>query len=90
MGVFQLPIPKYLIFIKCIASHFICHALVLLLQNHGQGGKGGFGSILKNEAQTRRKITNWDHSRELDGKRIGNANNEKRLVEFYKQRKSER
>lgn len=41
------------------------------------GGKGGFGSLLRNEAQTRRKVTNWDQSREGDGRRIGHANNEK-------------
>ena len=54
-----------------------------------EGGKGGFGSLLRNQAQTRRKITNWDHSRDLDGRRIGNVKNENSLVDFFKKRREE-
>lgn len=53
------------------------------------GGKGGFGSLLRNQAQTRRKITNWDHSRDRDGRRIGNVKNESSLIEFFKKRRDE-
>lgn len=54
-----------------------------------EGGKGGFGSLLRNQAQTRRKITNWDHSRDRDGRRIGNVKNESSLIEFFKKRRDE-
>lgn len=46
------------------------------------GGKGGFGSLLRGQAATKRKTTNFDASRDLRGKRIRNVNNEKKLREF--------
>ncbi|KAM3139318.1 hypothetical protein pb186bvf_008538 [Paramecium bursaria] len=51
------------------------------------GGKGGFGSLLKNQAQTRRKIMNFDQSRDREGRRIGNYKNLLNLIDFFKTRK---
>ncbi|EGR30022.1 hypothetical protein IMG5_143970 [Ichthyophthirius multifiliis] len=53
------------------------------------GGKGGFGSQMKKEAMSQKKITNWDASRSLDGRRIRDINNEKNLIKFYKKQKQE-
>ena len=50
------------------------------------GGKGGFGSLLRGQAATKRKTTNFDASRDLRGKRIRNVNNEKKLREFLKKK----
>ena len=76
---------------RCNSLHFIWLVRVYIIYIcYTIGGKGGFGSLLKNQAQTRRKVTNWDQSREVDGKRIGHSNNESGLVEFYRKRKEER
>lgn len=53
------------------------------------GGKGGFGSLLKNQAQTRRKIMNWDQSRDREGRRIINSKNESNLIDFFRNKKEE-
>ena len=45
------------------------------------GGKGGFGSLMRNQAAKKKKITNWDASRDLSGRRIRDINNEKKLIE---------
>lgn len=73
----------------CKVSLSLWHAKVNKTYSYGLGGKGGFGSLLRNQAQTRRKITNWDHSRDLDGRRIGNVKNENSLVDFFKKRREE-
>jgi hypothetical protein len=54
-----------------------------------QGGKGGFGSLLRGQAATKRKITNFDSSRDLQGRRIKNVNNAKKLAEWLKKKKEE-
>ena len=54
-----------------------------------KGGKGGFGSLLRGQASTRRKITNFDASRDLKGRRIRNVNNHKKLIEFLKKKKTD-
>lgn len=54
-----------------------------------RGGKGGFGSQLKKDARAQKKITNWDLSRDLQGRRVRDINNEKKLVEFFKKQKTE-
>src|SRR4051812_2257731 len=40
-----------------------------------QGGKGGFGSLLRGQAISKRKITNFDASRDLQGRRIRDVKN---------------
>ena len=54
-----------------------------------KGGKGGFGSLLRGQAATNRKITNFDASRDLQGRRIRNVNNHKKLIEWLKKKKQE-
>ncbi|KAL4503221.1 hypothetical protein ABPG72_000827 [Tetrahymena utriculariae] len=54
-----------------------------------RGGKGGFGSQLKKDAKAQKKITDWNLSRDLQGRRMRDVNNEKKLVEFFKKQKQE-
>jgi hypothetical protein len=54
-----------------------------------QGGKGGFGSLLRGQAISKRKITNFDASRDLQGRRIRNVKNMQKLAEWVKKRKEE-
>lgn len=53
------------------------------------GGKGGFGSLLRGQAATKRKTTNFDSSRDLKGRRIRNVENEKKLKEFLRKKQEE-
>lgn len=53
------------------------------------GGKGGFGSLLRGQAATKRKTTNFDASKDLKGRRIRNVENEKKLKEFLKNKQKE-
>ena len=53
------------------------------------GGKGGFGSLLRGQAATKRKTTNFDASKDLKGRRIRNVENEKKLKEFLKKKEEE-
>ena len=52
----------------------------------GYGGKGGFGAQLRNAAKTQKKVTNFDSSRNRNGRRIRDANNEKNLRKWYKEK----
>lgn len=53
------------------------------------GGKGGFGSLLRggNARVGQKKTTNFDACRDLNGRRIRHTNNERRLAEWYSQEK---
>lgn len=44
---------------------------------------------MKKEAMSQKKITNWDLSRNLQGRRVRDVNNEKKLIEFEKKQKKE-
>lgn len=54
-----------------------------------QGGKGGFGSLLRGQAIAKRKITNFDSSRDLQGRRIRNVTLHKKMLEWVKKKKEE-
>ncbi len=54
-----------------------------------KAGKGGFGSLLRGQAATKRKTTNFDSSKDLKGRRIRNVENEKKLKEFLSKKKEE-
>ena len=54
-----------------------------------KAGKGGFGSLLRGQAATKRKTTNFDSSKDLKGRRIRNVENEKKLKEFLKKKEEE-
>jgi len=54
-----------------------------------QGGKGGFGSLLRGQAVSKRKITNFDASRDLQGRRIRNVKLHQKIIEWAKKRKQE-
>ncbi|EAS00240.1 telomere stability/silencing protein (macronuclear) [Tetrahymena thermophila SB210] len=65
------------------------HNSILRVLMRIRGGKGGFGSQLKKDARAQKKITDWDLSRDLQGRRMRDVNNEKKLVEFFKKQKQE-
>ena len=77
-------------------SHLLSNE-TLLTSLHGfihaniglSGGKGGFGSLLRGQAATKRKTTNFDASKDLKGRRIRNVENEKKLKEFLKNKQKE-
>ena len=50
------------------------------------GGKGGFGAQLKQMAKNQKKVTNFDRSRNLAGRRIRDEKAEKKLQEWYTQK----
>jgi len=54
-----------------------------------QGGKGGFGSLLRGQAVSKRKITNFDASRDLQGRRIRNVKLHQKLMEWARKKKQE-
>lgn len=54
-----------------------------------RGGKGGFGSLLRNQAATKRKITNWDSSRDLTGRKIRFVNNEQKALDYLRKLKDQ-
>ena len=39
---------------------------------------------MKKDAMAQKKITNWDLSRNLTGRRVRDVNNEKKLIDFFK------
>jgi len=58
---------------------------VVLVALRLDGGKGGFGSLLRggNTRVGQKKTTNFDACRDLNGRRIRHASNEQRLAEWY-------
>lgn len=54
-----------------------------------QGGKGGFGSLLRGQAKSNKKITNFDASRDLQGRRIRNVKLQQKVMEWAKQKREE-
>ena len=54
-----------------------------------QGGKGGFGSLLRGQAISKRKITNFDASRDLQGRRIRNVKYHQKIMEWARKKKEE-
>lgn len=57
---------------------------VLSLELKLKGGKGGFGSLLRIAAAQKKKFNNFDSSRDMEGRRIRDIKNEKRLEEWYR------
>ena len=57
----------------------------LCIRNAGLvGGKGGFGSMLKSMgAKKGKETTNFEACRDLNGRRLRNVNDEKKLAEWY-------
>jgi len=53
------------------------------------GGKGGFGSLLRGQAVSKRKITNFDASRDLQGRRIRNVKLHQKLMEWARKKKQD-
>jgi len=54
-----------------------------------KGGKGGFGSLLRGQAKSNKKITNFDASRDLQGRRIRNVKLQQKVLEWAKQKREE-
>lgn len=87
--------PEILIF--SFNSHVLSDKVLLSSLNEGfihlnfalKGGKGGFGSLLRGQAATKRKTTNFDASKDLKGRRMRNVENEKKLREFLRKKREE-
>ena len=47
-----------------------------------RGGKGGFGKLLKSQKNIGKKTDNFDSCRDLQGRRLRNANQEEKLRKF--------
>lgn len=54
------------------------------------GGKGGYGSLLRNAAKTKIKLNDQSSNRTLNGRRIRDTENEKRLMEWLRREKKQR
>lgn len=54
------------------------------------GGKGGFGSLLRNAAARKKHFTNFDAAKDMTGRRLRDIKNEKQQVEWLKKKKQER
>eukprot|EP01117_Protostelium_nocturnum_P001364 TRINITY_DN1167_c0_g1_i1.p1 TRINITY_DN1167_c0_g1~~TRINITY_DN1167_c0_g1_i1.p1 ORF type:complete len:242 (+),score=137.94 TRINITY_DN1167_c0_g1_i1:209-934(+) len=52
------------------------------------GGKGGFGALLRG-SKSGAKVTNFDDCRDLNGRRIRHVKNEQKLQEWYQQQAKE-
>jgi len=54
-----------------------------------RGGKGGFGKLLKSQKNIGKKTDNFDSCRDLQGRRLRNANQEEKLRKFKEQKLKE-
>lgn len=54
-----------------------------------KGGKGGFGKLLKSQKNIGKKTDNFDSCRDLQGRRLRNANQEEKLRKFKEQKEKE-
>lgn len=54
------------------------------------GGKGGYGSLLRNAAKTKIKLNDQSSNRTLNGRRIRDTENEKRLMEWLRRERRQR
>ena len=53
------------------------------------GGKGGFGSQLRNAAARKKHFTNFDSAKDMNGRRLRDIRNEKQMMDWLKkERKS--
>jgi hypothetical protein len=53
------------------------------------GGKGGFGSLLRSMNPKKKLTDNFEACRDLSGRRLRNINNERRLEELKKKQEEE-
>ena len=53
------------------------------------GGKGGFGSLLRIAAAQKKHFNNFDSSRDMNGRRLRDIKNEQRLKEWYRKKRRE-
>jgi len=65
------------------------HALTLKVKGGLKGGKGGFGSLLRSMNPRTKQVENFDSCRDLTGRRIRDAQNEKRVEEWQKKKEEE-
>ena len=59
------------------------------LSNGLQGGKGGFGSLLRSMNPKKKKVDNFDSCRDLSGRRLRSVYNEQRLEEWSQRQQEE-
>jgi len=66
-------------------SQYISQTCFLNLQLRLNGGKGGFGALLRGAGAKagQKKITNFDDCRDLNGNRIRHKKNEKKMSDWY-------
>ncbi|KRX10220.1 hypothetical protein PPERSA_07305 [Pseudocohnilembus persalinus] len=76
-------------YVENIDKNFLEKANNLTFNIKLKGGKGAFGAEMKKQAKQKDKITNWDNSRDLHGRRIINQTMEEKLIAFYKKKKEE-
>jgi hypothetical protein len=53
------------------------------------GGKGGFGSLLKGQPAVKKQTKNFDACRDISGRRLRHVNQEKQMVEWEKRKEEE-
>lgn len=54
------------------------------------GGKGGFGSQLRNAAARKKHFTNFDSAKDMNGRRLRDIRNEKQMMEWLKKERIKR
>ena len=67
----------------------LCSGSVIDVNLSLKGGKGGFGSLLRGQAISKRKITNFDASRDLQGRRIRDVKHRQKIEEWAKKKRDE-
>lgn len=76
---------------KSIQSNISSSSFVLFHLNlRLQGGKGGFGALLRGQGSKGKKTTNHDDCRDLSGRRIRQVRMEKNLAEWYQEQKEKK
>lgn len=65
------------------------YTLSVTLSNGLQGGKGGFGSLLRSMNPKKKQEQNFESCRDLSGRRLRNTLNESRLEEWKKRQEEE-
>ena len=62
---------------------------ILTLSRVLLGGKGGFGALIRNEVTKRKKVTNFDACRDLDGRRLRHSKAAERIKEWAQKQAEE-
>lgn len=75
--------------IKQDDSLFIYDTCIIQFNFILNGGKGGFGSLLKGQPAVKKQTKNFDACRDISGRRLRHVNQEKQILEWQQKKEEE-